>query len=80
MIKNRLYEQHTTVRADASATRSYAEEFLLQNKILLTPKTVASFDDKLEVAGAKILVVSLNPMFDVWGRLDHYELIGSAWA
>ena len=79
IIKSKLNEQHTTVRADSSASRGFAQEFLTANMILLTPKTLAEYSDKIVVANIQILVVSLNPMFDVWGKLDHYELVGAPW-
>ena len=79
IVKCRKYEQHTTVRADSSSSRGFANEFLSQNKILLLPATIASFDDKLTVANIVIRVTSLTPMYDVWGKLDHYELVGESW-
>lgn len=80
IVKSRLESQHTTVRADASASRAYADEFVSQNKILLMPSTRAEIDDRLDVAGVSLRIKTKFPRFDVWGRLDHYEVTGEVWA
>jgi hypothetical protein len=71
--------QHTTVRADSSASRGYGEDFAARSKILLIPGTVARMGDKLEVSGATLRIISMHPRYTIWGQLDHYEVRGEAW-
>ncbi len=70
----------TTVRADSSASRGYADEFLATNKILIDGKTVAKLGDQLEVAGAFIKILTMHQRYDTAGRVDHYEISGELWA
>jgi hypothetical protein len=79
IVKAIKTSQHTTVRADSSASRGYADEFVMTNKILLLPTTIATIDSKLEVAGVSIRIKSMHPRYDAFGILDHYEVTGEAW-
>lgn len=79
VVKLKHDSQHTTVRADSGASRGHADEFVATSKILLMPTTTAELDDKLEVHGIAMRVISKWPRFDVAGRLDHYEVQGELW-
>lgn len=79
LVRMRVESEHTTVRADSSATRGYADEFAASNVILLAPNTAARFDDQITVLGVSIRVKSLHPRYDVQGRIDHFEVRGEAW-
>lgn len=70
---------HTSVRADATATRAYADDFAATTKILLTPETSARIGDKLQVLGLELRITSLFPRHSVWGHLDHFEVTGTVW-
>lgn len=80
VVKLKKKSDATTVRADSGASRAHADEFITENRILLTPKTKAAIDDRLDVAGVSIRVKSMFPRFDILGRLDHYEVEGELWA
>lgn len=79
VVRLRDEAKHSTVRADSSASRGHAEEFVTSNKILLLAGTIARLDDKLEVLGIQMRVTSVFPRHDVSGRLDHYEVQGELW-
>ncbi len=80
VVRLRHERQDTTVRADSSATRGYADEFVSTNLILLQATTQARSGDRLTVAGVKIRIMSLFPRYDVHGVLDHFEVRGELWA
>lgn len=79
VVRLRDEVKHTTVRADSSASRGYAEEFTTDNKILLVKTTRAVLHSKLEVSGVTMRVLSMFPRYNVQGELDHYEVRGEAW-
>lgn len=74
VVKLGTTRQHSTVRADSSATNAFAEEFVADAKLLFKPTTVVKVDDVVEVAGVLLRVKSKFPRIDVWGKLDHYEV------
>lgn len=79
VVKLRHEIQHSTVRADSSASRGHAEEFTVSNVILLQANTVAVLRSKLEVSGVSMRIMSIFPRYDVSGKLDHYEVQGEVW-
>jgi hypothetical protein len=80
VVKLEFTSQHTTVRADSSASRGFADEFVTQNRFLLARTTKVAIDDQLTVAGVAVRIKTLTPRYDVWGELDHYEARGEVWA
>lgn len=80
IVRLRVESTHTTVRADSSASRGYADEFVSATLILLAPTTHARLDDMLVVMGVPVRVKSLFPRYDVSGVLDHFEARGELWA
>lgn len=80
LIRARASVEDTTVRADSSASRGHAEEVTSANRVMLTSKTKALVNDKIEIAGLPALrITMMHPRYDVVGRLDHYEVEGEAW-
>lgn len=79
IVKYKEESVHTTVRADSGATRSHADEFVTQNRILVAATTKAALDDRLEVIGFKIRIKAMRPRYNVVGQLDHYEIEGEEW-
>jgi hypothetical protein len=80
IVRLRHDMQHTTVRADSSASRAHADHFTTSNRILLPARTRCEMGDKLTVAGVAIRVMSIFPQHDVSGRLDHFEVSGDVWS
>ena len=71
--------EKTSVRADTSASRGAAIEEVSDGKFLLMPRTVADYDDLIEVDGQKFKIVGKQRRYDINGRLDHYEIFGESW-
>ena len=80
VVKQRNESAHTTVRADSGASRAHADEFVMNNRILLRASTVADIDDQLNLLGFHIRIKSMQPRLNVMGQLDHYEVEGEVWA
>lgn len=80
VVKLRSDSQHTTVRADSSGTRGFADEEVRDATVLLSPSTKAQLGDCLTVLGVKIKITSKHPRVTAFGRLDHYEVRGELWA
>lgn len=76
IVRLKTVMDRTTVRADSSATRGHAYEWVSQSRFLLRPSTLAQEGDRLTVNGAAVRIVSMFPRHDVNGRLDHYEVDG----
>lgn len=72
--------QHSTVRADSSASRGNAKELVTDSLILLTKTTRANLDDLIEINGVKLRILSKHPRYAVTGELDHFEITASIWS
>lgn len=79
VVKLKKTAQHTTVRADSSGSKGYAEEFSMFNRVHLDKSTSAAIGDQLTVHGQVIRIMSMQPRFDVLGPLDYYEVEGEPW-
>lgn len=73
-------QEHSSVRADSSASRGNAEETTASAKLLMTTATKASVDDIIEIGGAVLKISGKSPRFDVRGNLDHYEVTANIWS
>lgn len=69
----------TTVRADSSASRGAAREFVGQAKLLFPLDANVELDDQVEVSGYKLRVVGIFPRHDIRGSLDHIEVMTAIW-
>lgn len=74
---NRTAEQ-STVRADSSASRGAAREFIGAAQVLFLPTDLVA-DDQVEILGNLLRVKSVEPRLDIRGRLDHIEVNLVAW-
>jgi hypothetical protein len=74
VIKLVSKRQHSTVRADASATNAFAEEFTADCKLLFSPATAVEVDDVVELLGVTLRIASKFPRINVAGKIDHYEI------
>ena len=77
VVRNRSASAQTSIRASQSASEGYALHFLLQNRFLLGPTTVAAISDQLIFSGMAIQIDALEPCYDTFGTLDHYVVEGS---
>lgn len=80
VVTMRQATDQTSVRADKSGTKSYADETIKAGRLLVHPRTVPAGDDLIEVGGVKYRIDGVRPVFDMQGRLDHYQVELDSWA
>jgi hypothetical protein len=78
-VRLRHNQNHSSVRADSTASRGAADEDQADSIILLTPTTKAELGDQLEVGGLKVRIVQFHPRYTMAGTLEHYEVHGEFW-
>lgn len=71
--------QQSTVRADASESRGYAQEQVEDAVFLMDNRSSPKVDMKIEVLGRELKIVRSEPKFCVFGTLDHYEVGCIVW-
>lgn len=69
----------TSVRTDSSASRGNAEEKVATAKLLLPVSARPRNGDRLIVVEMKMRIENIEPRFDVFGDLDHYETTLVLW-
>lgn len=79
VVKLRMIDQQTTVRADSSASRGFAEESVADARLMFLPSSDITEGDIIEVDGRKVKVAIVHPRFSVTGRLSHKEVDCTAW-
>jgi uncharacterized Zn finger protein len=79
VVKLILKTEHTSVRADTSASRGNAEELLADAKVLLAAHSQAKIGDVIELEGALLRITGMEYRRDAMGRLDHLEAISTIW-
>jgi hypothetical protein len=72
--------QKTSVRADSSASRGTAIEVTYDSRLLFLPLTEIGRGDKLTIVTLELRVETVQPRFDIRGRLDHLQVDLIAWA
>lgn len=65
--------EHTTVRADSSATRGNIDEFHTSGRILVPVSVNPSWGDLLILDKRVFRIKEVEPRYNVLGKLDHYE-------
>lgn len=71
--------QQTSVRADKSGTKSYADENVEQGRALVHPRIVPKVNDLLTILGDDFEIKGVRPVFDMHGGLDHYQCELQTW-
>lgn len=71
--------EQSTVRADASESRGYANEQTEDALFLMDSRSAPKVDMKIEVLGRELKIVRSEPKFCVFGKLDHYEVGCVVW-
>lgn len=71
--------EKSSVRADSSASRGRAHEFVNFSKLLFPKHVEINMNDIVEILGMKLQVKSVFPRHDVHGKLDHYEVELTVW-
>lgn len=71
--------EKSSVRADSSASRGRAHEFVNASKLLFQKHIAITLNDIVEILDMKLQVKSVFPRHDVHGKLDHYEVELAVW-
>lgn len=79
IIKLEITIEHSSVRADSSASRGAAREFQGSATLLFPASVSVQHDDLVEVAGHKLRVLGTFPRHNLQGVLDHYEVTCGIW-
>lgn len=80
VVKLNAVSERTSVRTDSSASRGFGREIVADARLLFPTSTRVEIDDKVEIAGIKLTVLSKSPRFDVSGKIDHMQLDLMVWA
>lgn len=64
----------TSVRADRSGTKSYADEQLEKGRLLVHPRHKVAEGDRVEILGELYEITGVRPVFGMDGKIDHYQV------
>ena len=80
IVKLTQVSEPTSVRTDSSASRGAAREIIADARLLF-PRTVdVNIDDKVEVMGMSLKVLSVFPRTTIGGQHDHNQVDLMVWA
>lgn len=71
--------EKTAVRADQTASRGNAEQFVSAAKLLFPANVVPVINDKFEIRGFTLRVIKVEPRLAVTGKHDHNEVDLAIW-
>lgn len=71
--------QHTSVRADTSGSKSFADENVEQGRALVHPKIVPVINDLLVINNDTYEIFGVRPVYDMYGQIDHYQVELQTW-
>lgn len=74
VVKFSTIAKTTTVRTDSSATRGSAEEVNASIVLLMSKKKEPQMNDLVTLRGVLTRIISVQPRYDVMGKLDHFEI------
>ena len=74
VLKFVTHSAKTAVKADNSASRGHALELIADIKVLMPKTSTVKVEDFLTVYGVTASVSSVRPMFNVMGKIDHFEV------
>lgn len=80
VVKLTSVSEATSVRTDSSASRGSAREIVADARLLFGPKTKINIDDKVDVMGFSLKVLSIFPRLTIGGRHDHNQIDLAIWA
>jgi len=79
VVKLTLGAEKTSVRADSSASRGAAHEFVADARLLFPSDSKIAVNDRVELGGYRLKVVSIFPRFGLDGEIDHYQVDLAVW-
>lgn len=71
--------QATSVRADTSGSKSFADENVEQGRALFHPRVIPKINDILVVGQQRLEIFGVRPIFDMYGGIDHYQTELRTW-
>ena len=71
--------QPTSVRADTSGSKSFADENVEQGRCLMHPRIRPKINDLLTIGDDKHEVKGVRPVYDMYGKVDHYQVELASW-
>jgi hypothetical protein len=71
--------QPTSVRADTSGSKSFADEEVEQGRCLMHPRIRPKINDLLTIGDDKHEVKGVRPVYDMYGKVDHYQVELATW-
>lgn len=71
--------RQTSIRTDKSASKSRADEDVVDARLLVEPRAQLALGDILEFNGAQYRVVTIFPRYDMSGIVDHYQVDLAKW-
>lgn len=71
--------QPTSVRADTSGSKSFADENVEQGRALVHPRFKPQVNDILVVREDRFEVKGCKPVYDMYGGVDHYQVELATW-
>jgi len=71
--------QPTSVRADTSGSKSFANENVEQGRALIHPRVTPKIGDILIVGQQQLEIQAVRPLFDMYGGVDHYQVELTTW-
>lgn len=80
IVKLTQLSEPTSVRTDSSASRGAGREVLADARLLFPKTTEVSIDDKVEVMGVELRVLSVFPRTTIGGQHDHNQVDLMVWA
>lgn len=69
----------TSVRADTSGTKSFADESTIKGRALIHPCVTPKIDDLLEVGLQTFELKGVRAVYGMAGDIDHWEADLAAW-
>lgn len=69
----------TSVRADTSGTKSFADESIIKGRALIYPCFKPKIDDLLFVGEEAYEIKGVRAVYDMNGGIDHWEAELAAW-
>ena len=78
LVKLEPVYQHTSVRADSSASRANAEEMTITAVMLFPAYVTVAQNDVIQFDGYRLEVKMVHPRHNVLGQLDHFEVHAAA--
>lgn len=79
LVKLLEQTEKSSVRADSSASRGFADEITTDARLLFLPTEDILVGDKVTVATIELRVTGKFPRFDVMGRHDHFQVDCMRW-